>query len=109
MFVRLIFLALLASASYALVDEAQAVLQEAQDYVKSLDEFDHEWKSECHISSGESCDLTKFAKDETTMVFPGGETRCIFSNTPNFAFQVIISSRLFVWMIKRRFIHKFLC
>ena len=71
-----------------LASDGSDALEAARTYVQSLDEFDHEWKSECHISSTESCGIANFAKDETTMVFPGGETRCIFSNTPNFAFQV---------------------
>ena len=88
MLVKLIFLAFFATAAYSYVEDEITTFKEVQDYVKSLDEFDYEWKRECHISNGESCDLTGFEKDETTMVFPGGETRCIFSNTPEFAFQV---------------------
>ncbi len=87
MLINLLF-AVLLSASAVFADEAAGALQEAADYVKSLDEFDHEWKHECHMAIGEACDIRNFPKDETTMVFPGGETRCIFSNTPNFAFQV---------------------
>eukprot|EP01032_Pedospumella_encystans_P012632 gene12632-14601_t len=88
MLINLLFVALL-GVSAVFADEAAGVLQEAADYVKSLDEFDHEWKHECHMANGEACDIRNFPKDETTMVFPGGETRCIFSNTPNFAFQVV--------------------
>ena len=89
LFKTLYLLTLLSAISVCLsINEADSVVQEVQDYIKSLDEFDHEWKRECHISSDNGCDITGFEQDETTMVFPGGETRCIFSNTPNFAFQV---------------------
>lgn len=87
MLLQLLVVALL-GVSAVFGDEGVDAMKEAADYVKSLDEFDHEWKHECHLGSGEGCDLRNFPKDETTMVFPGGETRCIFSNTPNFAFQV---------------------
>lgn len=88
MLIIFLFVVLL-GVSAAFADETASALKDAADYVKSLDEFDHEWKHECHLASGETCDVRNFPKDETTMVFPGGETRCIFSNTPNFAFQVI--------------------
>lgn len=87
MLINLLFVALF-TVSAAFADEAASVLKDAADHVKSLDEFDYEWKHECHLANGEACDIRNFPKDETTMVFPGGETRCIFSNTPNFAFQV---------------------
>lgn len=87
MLLNLLIVALLGTSA-VFADEGADAMKEAADYVKSLDEFDHEWKHECHLGSGEGCDLRNFPKDETTMVFPGGETRCIFSNTPNFAFQV---------------------
>ena len=78
----------LLSVSVVLADDTTDPFKDAAEYVKSLDEFDHEWKHECHLGAGEGCDLRNFPKDETTMVFPGGETRCMMSNTPNFAFQV---------------------
>ncbi len=43
----------------------------------------------CNVSSAESCDLKSMPKDETTLVLPGGETRCIFSYSTPFAFQVV--------------------
>lgn len=88
MLAKLIFLALFVVSAWGELDDVASTFQEVQDYVKSLDAFEYEWKRECHIGSGEPCNLTAFEKDETTMVFPGGETRCIFSNTPEFAFQV---------------------
>lgn len=93
MLFNFLVVALLSVGSVVIADETPEVLKEAQEYIASLSEYDHEWKNECHIDSGEGCSITGFKKDETTMVFPGGETRCIFSNTPNFAFQVIFNSK----------------
>lgn len=42
----------------------------------------------CTISSTESCSISKFITDQTVLVIPGGETRCIFSTSTPFAFQV---------------------
>lgn len=42
----------------------------------------------CTIGSGESCSITSMPKDQTTLVLPGGETRCIYSYSTPFAFQV---------------------
>ena len=33
----------------------------------------------CNVSSSESCGLSSMPKDETTLVLPGGDTRCIYS------------------------------
>jgi hypothetical protein len=44
----------------------------------------------CTVSSTESCGLTSMPKDQTTLVLPGGETRCIYSYSTPFAFQVNI-------------------
>lgn len=43
----------------------------------------------CTISETNSCSLDAFAKDKSMLVLPGGETRCIFSTSTEFAFQVI--------------------
>lgn len=42
----------------------------------------------CTVGSGESCSLASMPKDQSTIVIPGGETRCIFSYSTPFAFQV---------------------
>lgn len=42
----------------------------------------------CTVSATESCSVKTFAKDVTTLVLPGGETRCITSTSTPFAFQV---------------------
>eukprot|EP01040_Poterioochromonas_malhamensis_P016298 gene16298-18471_t len=43
----------------------------------------------CIISSTESCPISKMTKDSSTLVLPGGNTRCIFSDSTPFAFQVV--------------------
>jgi hypothetical protein len=34
---------------------------------------------ECCYMENDACSLSAFTQDQTTLVFPGGETRCIFS------------------------------
>jgi hypothetical protein len=43
----------------------------------------------CNITNSEGCSISGFPKDKTTLVLPGGETQCIFSDSTPFAFQVI--------------------
>lgn len=46
----------------------------------------------CYItnaSTTNSCDIGTFPKDTTTLVHPGGDTRCIFSYSTPYSFQVI--------------------
>lgn len=43
----------------------------------------------CTISETESCAISSMSQDESMLVLPGGETRCIFSTSTPFAFQVI--------------------
>lgn len=43
----------------------------------------------CNVSSSESCSIATMPQDESTLVLPGGETRCIYSYSTPFAFQVI--------------------
>ena len=38
----------------------------------------------CKISESESCSLKNMTHDETVLVLPGGETRCIFSYSTDF-------------------------
>jgi hypothetical protein len=42
----------------------------------------------CNVTSSNSCSIKSFPKDQSTLVLPGGETRCIFSYSTPFAFQV---------------------
>lgn len=57
----------------------------------------------CTISESESCAITGFTKDESTLVLPGGETRCIFSTSTPFAFQVRISSKFFLSIVGKKY------
>lgn len=43
----------------------------------------------CRISAAERCPLSMMAQDEITMVYPGGGTRCIFSGSSDYAFEVL--------------------
>ncbi len=42
----------------------------------------------CTVSGSNACPLTDMPKDQTTLVLPGGETRCIYSYSSPFKFQV---------------------
>lgn len=43
----------------------------------------------CNITSSEECNLSNFKKDITSLIYPGGQTRCIFSTSTDFSFQII--------------------
>jgi hypothetical protein len=43
----------------------------------------------CNVTSTESCSISGMKRDASTLVLPGGETRCIFTTSTPFAFQVI--------------------
>jgi hypothetical protein len=43
----------------------------------------------CNISSSNECNLKNFKKDVTSLIYPGGQTRCIFSTSTDFSFQII--------------------
>jgi len=43
----------------------------------------------CDMTTGDSCDITNMPQDTTTLVSPGGMTRCIFSGSTPYSFQVI--------------------
>ena len=42
----------------------------------------------CYMDSGDNCALQDMPKLPSTVVFPGGQTRCIFSDSTDYAFQV---------------------
>lgn len=44
----------------------------------------------CTISDTETCSISEFTKDETSLVLPGGSTRCIF----RFVQTIIIMPRI---------------
>jgi hypothetical protein len=43
----------------------------------------------CNITTSEACNLASMPRDESTLVLPGGETRCIYADSTPYAFQVI--------------------
>jgi len=43
----------------------------------------------CTMSNANSCPLSSMGVDESTIVYPGGQTRCIFTTSTKFGFQVI--------------------
>jgi hypothetical protein len=45
--------------------------------------------AKCTMGGSQACPLSDMAKDETTVVDPGGETRCISADSGPFGFQVI--------------------
>ena len=47
----------------------------------------------CTITDDEPCDLSSLTRDATTVVYPGGETRCISENTTPYGFQVFGDSQ----------------
>lgn len=47
----------------------------------------------CNISSTQSCDILNLPYNSSNLVFPGGSTRCIFSYSTPYAFQVFRGKR----------------
>lgn len=45
----------------------------------------------CHLTDS-SCSLEQLPRDVSTLIYPGGATRCIFSDSPEYGFQVIPGS-----------------
>ena len=66
-------------------DDAQ---QNIQQYLRELKNSNVNSVNKCIITNTESCGLNKMAIDESTLVQPGGNTRCMFSYSTPFAFQV---------------------
>jgi recombinational DNA repair protein RecR len=44
----------------------------------------------CNVTSTEKCSISSMTRDQSTLVLPGGDTRCIYSTSTPFAFQVFI-------------------
>jgi len=66
----------------------QNVVDSIQKYVHTYAPVDVSATPSCTISATETCSISKFPKDQTTLVLPGGETRCIYSYSSPFKFQV---------------------
>ena len=68
-------------------EEAKTMIQ---NYVKSIGSGGNlcDTNTCCTMSSTQSCPITSFTAGTSTMVLPGGKTRCIFSDSTPYAFQV---------------------
>lgn len=78
--------------SYASVCASYDPEKILQDYIKSISASSGTLCTTntcCNITSSTNCDLSVMKRDESMIVLPGGDTRCIFSTSTPFAFQVI--------------------
>jgi hypothetical protein len=90
------FLQLALLANFVLSISAQRNYEEAkrviQDYVRSYDRGVGKDMCDkytcCTMSGSQSCSISNFQRDSSTLVLPGGNTRCIFSDSTPYAFQV---------------------
>ena len=67
--------------------------EKIQNYVRSLSpkvgtELCGSGTTCCNVTTTEACPISAMKKDESTIVLPGGETRCIYSYSTPFGFQV---------------------
>eukprot|EP01038_Epipyxis_sp_PR26KG_P006370 gene6370-8772_t len=71
-------------------DEAKNLIKMsvAKNPIASIDTICKQYSC-CTLSEQESCSMNNMSKDVSQIVFPGGETRCIFSTSTPFGFQVI--------------------
>ena len=63
-----------ATLSLAVVN-AVAKSVEGVDGTRRIEPNSDEWPTECYVTSDEPCDMAGFKADESTLVYPGGETR----------------------------------
>lgn len=71
-------------------DEASRIIQNHVKYYSSNDQENLcDIYNCCTISETESCNLSDLEADRTNLVYPGGNTRCIFSDSTAYSFQVI--------------------
>jgi hypothetical protein len=47
---------------------------------------------DCHVSATERCDMAKVKEADLTNIYPGGRTRCLLSDAPEYFFQVYSGS-----------------
>jgi hypothetical protein len=92
MLIRVITLLLLC-AGRSSAHESMLSLDEALLVIKNSlnDQIRHTetGSPECFIDADESCPLDLMASDISTLVYPGGKSRCIFSDSTPFRFQVV--------------------
>lgn len=63
--------------------------EEGEEDDKDGHKFYKEGDAGCKMSDAERCPVSAMKRDEWNNVFPGGETRCLLSTAPTYAFQVI--------------------
>jgi hypothetical protein len=89
MFIQVLVLVAILSVVYARTPAEETILTEVSKYKSQLGIDTLCTKNTCcTVSATESCSISKMTKDKSTLVLPGGETRCIFSDSTPFAFQV---------------------
>jgi len=44
---------------------------------------------DCYLSDSEECELSEMSDETSTLVYPGGTTRCIYADSTPFRFQVV--------------------
>lgn len=88
-------LSLLAVGAYAEVgttlsyDEAIDVIQEdLEGYGGAIDRPLCDRHTCCNMTETNSCGISSMSRDSTTLVLPGGETRCILDSSTPYAFEV---------------------
>lgn len=88
--VRSVIIATLLCAAAALnYEEAKdIILENVKSYQPTIGKSLCQANTCCNITSTETCAISSFEKGQTTMVLPGGKTRCIYSYSTPFAFQV---------------------
>lgn len=84
-----IFATIICGAVALNYDEARdIIIENVKSYQPAIGKSLCQANTCCNITSTESCSISSFEKGETTMVLPGGSTRCIYSYSTPFAFQV---------------------
>eukprot|EP00808_Paulinella_micropora_P003124 g14519.t1 len=61
----------------------------ASDYHAGM----HEGANSCYMSASERCSIATFPGGQSTLVYPGGATRCLKHDSSPFAFQVVPRDR----------------
>ena len=73
------------------IDEAVALLR--ADAAAQAASVPGDSVQSCVVTATESCSLSGMPEDQTTVVFPGGQTRCIYSDSTDYSFQVVPGDR----------------
>jgi peptidase E len=89
MLFHLIFIIGFFPFAHGLSDAEESFLNDVSKYKNSVDDL-CATNNCCTLSTNESCPINNFVKDNSTLVFTGGETRCIYSDSSPYAFQVIL-------------------